>query len=90
MAENETRDLVELPGAQPEEKRSSELVPQTASKAVAVEVDSTEVRDLGAALMQLSSVVKDIAPSDLVFEYSGDASATRSTRHLKLRAYRKV
>jgi hypothetical protein len=69
---------------------SNELVPQQETrKAVSIEVDAA-VRDLGAALMQLSSVVKDIAPQDLVFEYTEDHSAARSTRSLRLRAYRKV
>jgi hypothetical protein len=89
MTESKARNLVELPGAQSEETRSCELVPQTAGKAVVVEVDR-EVCDLGTAVSQLSAVIKDIAPQDLSFEYSENHSASRSTRHLRLRAYRKI
>ena len=71
------------------ERRPAELVSQTATKVVAVEVDR-EVCDLGSAVAQLSAVIQDISPQDLSFEYSEDHSATRSTRHLRLRAYRKV
>jgi hypothetical protein len=72
-----------------EEHRTGELVPQTAGKAVVVEVDR-EVPDLGAAVAQLSSVIGSINADDVSFEFSQDNSAQRSTTRLRLRAYRKT
>jgi hypothetical protein len=93
MAENQARNLLELSGArqQPQEisgeRRGSELVPQTQSASV-VEFDD-QVRHLGAAVLQLQTVCKQMVPDDLVFEFSQDSTAQRSTTRLRLRAYRK-
>jgi hypothetical protein len=87
MSENEARKEVALV---PQLDTGNALVPQqSSSKAVVVEVDD-QVRNLGDALLQLSTAIKSIAPDDLSFEFSQDNTAERSTTRLKLRAYRKV
>jgi hypothetical protein len=74
----------------PQQTNTGEVVPQQKmNKAVAVEVDG-EVCDLGTAVAKLSSVIQGIGAQDISFEYTEDRSSARSTRHLKLRAYRRV
>jgi hypothetical protein len=86
MTEAATRNQVSLV---PQMSTGTEIVPQQSSKAVVIEVDD-QVRNLGDALMQLSTAIKSIAPDDLSFEFSQDNNEHRSTTRLKLRAYRKV
>ncbi len=78
------------PIAQASSEETRSLVPQLVNKAVVVEVDSTEVPDIGSALLQLQSAIKQMTPDDISLEYSEDRSATRSTTRLRLRAYRKL
>jgi hypothetical protein len=89
MVEDEIRDQP----VQVASESSTELVPQAqlvpqVQPASAVEIDD-QMRDLGAAVLQLQAVCKQMVPDDLVFEFSQDSTAQRSTTRLRLRAYRK-
>jgi hypothetical protein len=66
----------------------TQLVPAHATKAELIEAESDQVRDVGAALQQLQSVVKDA--DDLIFEYSEEKSGTKSATKLRFRAYKRA
>ncbi len=89
MVENEARKLVDLSDARKQSEESgTSLVPQTSTAAL-VEVESDQVRDVASALAQLQAAIAQMSPDDVSFEYREDRSASRSSRTLRLRAYRK-
>jgi hypothetical protein len=69
-------------------KTGTELVPH-AAEAQLVEMETDRVPDLGSAVTQLQKAVAQMAPDDLVFEFSQESSDKKQTTHLRLRAYRR-
>jgi hypothetical protein len=81
-SENEAKQRTEEVS---EERRGSELVPQSVNKAVAVTVDTDQVHNVASAVAQLQDAIKNMQPDDVVFEFKQDKDGSA---HLRLRAYR--